>query len=340
VSTESLSPEERERTEAAAIWWLRLQKDESAVFSAEFRDWVALPENEREFQALELAAETLDKFGTSPSIAEMRRSARAWFHNEDASQSRSSWSSWSALTPAYAMAAAALLVAVAGGAYWFVSQPISYQTAVGERRTVALQDGSRILLDSNSEVDIRYSQTARAVTLAKGRARFDVAHDRARPFAVAAGTETVTAVGTSFDVELRGTKVLVTLVQGRILITDGSDRAIRREQASAPIELSAGQQLVISTDRKPVIAPADFAVTQAWQAGRLIFRGERLADAVEQINRYTDHPIAVDPSAASFPVSGVFNTGDTKSFVSAATDFYPIEAVSDANGAITLRRSP
>lgn len=318
-----------DRTEAAAAWWMRLQKDDAAGFSAEFQMWIADPANEREFRAIELAAGTLDAFGTAPPIAGMRRSARAWF--DEAGQAKGRRLAWRP-----AMAAAVLLVAVAGGAYWFAVRPLSYETAVGERRTVALEDGSRIFLDSSTEVDIRYTQKARALTLTKGRARFDVAHDAARPFSVAAGSETVIAVGTSFDVELRGSKVLVTLIEGRVVIK-GAARPVGR---SAPIKLAAGQQLAVAVNREPVIAPVDVAVTQAWEAGHLVFRGERLADAVEQINRYTDRPIAVDPSAASFRVSGVFNTGDTKSFVSAAAEFYPIEAVSGADGRITLRRSP
>lgn len=331
----SASPESRKRTEAAAAWWLRLQKDEAAGFSQEFQEWIADPANEREFQAIELATETLNAFGTTPAIADMRRSARNWFQKAG----KSHWFGWK---PAYAMAAAALALAFVGGSYylWSVDRSLSYETAVGERRVVALQDGSRILLDSSSEVGVRYSKTARAVTLTRGRARFDVAHDTARPFSVVAAAETVIAVGTSFDVELRGAKVLVTLIQGRVLVKDASGLVLRDEQVSAPVKLVAGQQLVVSADRKPVVAPADFTVTQSWEAGHLVFRGEPLADAVEQINRYTDRPIIVDPSAASFRVSGVFHTGDTKSFLSAATEFYPLETAADANGRITLRRRP
>ena len=324
-------PGERERTQVAAAWWLRLQEDEAAGFSAAFREWIADSANEREFQAIELAAETLRQSGMSAPITAMRRSAREWFADKGRSR-RFSRKMVSAL-------AAALLLSLGGGAYylWSAARPLSYRTAVGERRAVALGDGSRILLDSDSEVDVRYSKAARAIVLARGRARFDVAHDVARPFSVAAGAETVVAVGTSFDVELRGSEVLVTLIHGRVLIKGAPAGAPR---PPAPVRLSAGQQLVASAGLRPVVAPADFAVTQAWENGHLVFRGERLADAVAQINRYTDHPIAVDPSAASFRVSGVFNTGDTKSFISAATEFFPIEAVADADGTITLRRSP
>ncbi len=332
MNLESPLPEDKEAE--AAAWWLRLQKDELAGFSAEFQEWIAIPANEREFEAVALAMETLDEFGTSPAIDEMRQSARNWFRDGGVVR-RFNWK------VAYALAAA-LLISIGISAYylWSAGQPISYQAAVGQLRAVALKDGSRILLDSNSEVEVRYSKAARATVLMRGRARFDAAHDTARPFSVTAGAETVVAVGTSFDVELRGSKVLVTLIRGHVLIKNSSDRAVRHAETGAPIELSAGHQVMISADRAAAIGPVDVAVTQAWEAGHLVFRGERLADAVEQINRYRDRSIIVDPSAASFRVSGVFKVADTRSFLSAATEFYPIEAVADANGTITLRRIP
>lgn len=318
----------------AAAWWMRLQKDESVGFSIEFQEWIANPANDRKFRAITRATEALDAFETSPSIVAMDRSAYAWFENRDASR-QPVWK------VTYAMAAAALLISIGIGTYYLLlARPTSYQTAIGERQTFALEDGSHVLLDSNSEVDVHYSKSTRAVTLTKGRARFDVAHDTARPFTVAAGAETVIAVGTAFDVELRDSKVLVTLIQGRVLIRGAPDDAEYRGESDAPIRLNAGQQLVATTDHKPTIAPVDLSVAQAWEAGHLVFRKERLADAAEQINRYVDHPIIVDPSAASFRISGVFNAGDTKSFVGAATELYPVEAVSDADGTITLRRDP
>lgn len=330
-----MSPKDQERIEAAVAWWTRLQKDESAFFSVEFQEWIAIPANEREFQAVEFAARLPRDFITSPSIARMYHAARKRFERGENPGYRLSW------RMAWAAVVAIVLLAVAAGGYLhFAGQPRSYQTAVGERRAVALEDGSRILLDSNSEVDVRYSRESRAVVLMRGRARFDVAHNTARPFSVAAGGETVIAVGTAFDVEIRGSKVLVTLIQGRVLIEGVPDNANHNTQPGAPLRLSAGQQLVVSAGRKPAITPADFSVTQAWETGHLVFRGERLADAVQQINRYTDHPIIVDPSAASYRVIGVFNTGDTNAFISAETELYPIEAVSDANGAIKLQRLP
>jgi transmembrane sensor len=332
---EKLAPENQQRLETAACWWDRLQKDPSVELTSEFLEWIAEPINARAFRAVEGTMSTLDEFGTTPNILNMRRSALTQLRNAGAIRSLPKWST-------YVAAAAVVLLTFGGGLSYYLhaDRPLSYQTDVGERRVIALPDGSRISLDSDSEVDIRYSKAARAITLGRGRARFDVAHDVARPFTVTAGAETVVAVGTSFDVERRGSEVLVTLIQGRVLVKQTRSDIVANltEPPRQLVRVSVGEQLVAFGDQRPTVAVANLDVTQAWEVGHLIFRGELLGDAVQQVNRYTDHPIVVDPSVASIRISGVFNTGDIGSFVSAITGYFPVDATTDANNTITLQR--
>jgi transmembrane sensor len=322
-------PEDQERMERAAAWWTRLQRNPSEEISNEFQRWISDPLNSRALQAVESTMSALREFGTAPVILDMRRSALEQLETAHASLKRFK-------KIAYATAAAVLFFMAADGAYYYQleSRSQSYQTRFNERHTVALPDGSRVSLDSNSEVDVRYSKTARTIILTRGRARFDDVHDVARPFSVTAGSETVVAVGTSFDVELRGQKVLVTLIEGRVRVIHPSDSAVAQ---NSPTQLSVGQQMVAAVDSVPTVAPANLHVTQAWQDGHIILRGEPLADAIDQINRYTDHPIVVEPSAGSIRVSGVFKAGDIDSFVNAITGYFPVEAVTSTDGSVTLR---
>src|SRR3546814_4203377 len=78
--------------------------------------------------------------------------------------------------------------------------PQRYATAIGQQHDVALEDGSRVRLDTNSALVVRYSRKHRDVVLERGRAQFDVAHAPQRPFTVHAGPGTVRAVGTQFQV--------------------------------------------------------------------------------------------------------------------------------------------
>ncbi|MDE2184550.1 MAG: FecR domain-containing protein [Alphaproteobacteria bacterium] len=332
---DNLPPEDQERLEVAALWWQRLQKDPSIEMSDDFLLWIAEPVNCRAFKAVESTMSALSDFGATPNILDMRRTALTRLRNAGVKR-------WMPRVLLARVAAVILVVAVGGGVVWYVRSqaPDSYTTEVGERRVVALVDGSRISLDSDSEVNVRYTDAARAVVLNRGRARFDVAHDVKRPFTVTAGTKTVVAVGTSFDVERLGSTVLVTLIQGHVLIKDAAAPLPTPTQPRPKRTLSmvAGQQLVAAVDGKPVISRTDLSDATAWESGHLVFRGETLAEAVERVNRYTDHPIMVDPSAASIRISGVFNAGDIGSFVSAITGYFPVEATTDANETITLQK--
>lgn len=331
---ENLAPENQRRLEEAAAWWDRLQKEPAIELSADFLEWVADPVNSRALKAVESTMTALDDFGATPNILDMRRAALTRLRNAGTKR-------WFPRNWAYAAAAAVVLVLVGSGAVYYsqINRPLSYRTDVGERRVVALPDGSRISLDSNSLVDVRYSASARAIVLEKGRARFDVAHDTTRPFTVTAGNETVVAVGTSFDVERRGSAVFVTLIQGHVFIKHATETVTSGPIVSKPpVSLSAGEQMVAVRDEAPKIVTADLEVSQAWEVGHLVFRGETLADAVDQVNRYTDRPIIVDPSAASIRISGVFNTGDIGSFVNAITGYFPVEATTDGNNTITLQK--
>jgi len=334
---ENLPAQDQERLEIAAAWWKRLQKDPAIELSTEFLGWIADPVNCRAFKAVENTMAALDDFGAAPNILDMRRSALTHLRNAD-------FKRWLTARAVTRIAAVLLVVAVlgSGALYVYIQQPDSYATEIGERRVVALPDGSRISLDSESEVDVRYSKAARTIVLNKGRARFDVAHDVTRPFTVTAGTKTVVAVGTSFNVERLGSTVLVTLIQGHVLIKDAAAPGQPvASQALAPVRtvsLVAGQEMVAAPDIKATVSTADLTDATAWEAGHLVFRGETLGEAVERVNRYTDHPIAVDPSAASIRISGVFNAGDVGSFVSAITGYFPVQATTDSNDTITLQK--
>jgi transmembrane sensor len=245
-----------------------------------------------------------------------------------------------------AIAAGLVLCVLAGAGLWqYMQFPTEYHTGVGQRLVVSLDDGSRISLDSDTAVSVRYTKNARRLILEQGRARFDVAHDIMRPFTVTAGKETVVAVGTSFDVERLGEKILVTLIEGRVVVKSAApsgDSNVVRTSARTPkaLTLHSGQLLVASGDAKPSIRPADLPVATAWETGRLILNNEPLGEAVERVNRYTDKPLLVDPTIAQLRVSGVFNAGDIATFVDAVTTLFPVQAsVNDANQTVLQKRS-
>lgn len=331
---ENLPPDEQARIEIAVSWRQRLRQNPVLELSSEYLEWISDPANCRVLSAVEEALDALDDVASAPEILDLRQDAL--------NLARRGLPRRKTTISTAARFAAALLVTIGIGGgmlHFYVQTSTSYETGVGERRVVALSDGSRISMDSDSEVHVRYSVDARAVVLDRGRARFDVAHDVKRPFSVKAGTETVIAVGTSFNVERLGSTVLVTLIQGHVVIKNSAPVAAAPHQpVRQAVSLMAGQELVAAANTKPAVQRANLQVANAWEAGRLVFEDESLSEAVERVNRYTDKPISVDPSVASIRINGVFNAGDVGSFVSAVTSYFPVQASTDADNNIVLQR--
>ena len=203
---------------------------------------------------------------------------------------------------AVAMSAAVLLA----GFLW-LAVPTSawppwadYRTSVGERRDVVLADGSRVSLDGSTALTLKYSDAERVIGLERGRAYFQVAPNRNRPFIVRVGHEEVRAIGTAFDVNLSGNNVVVAVSEGHVKVRHGS--------AGQPEhDLLAGQQLRIGEEALTFdrVAPQD---VDAWRAGRLVFQNAPLDEVLGSIQRYRDGRMYVsDRALGSRRFTGVFN---------------------------------
>lgn len=198
----------------------------------------------------------------------------------------------------WALASAAVLVLGVGLALaWHGQWGADYRTGVGERRVVALADGSRISLDAESAVDVEISAQARRITLRKGEAVFDVAHDPARPFTVQAGEVRATALGTVYAVSREGSAVDVIVKRGRVAVSDASDR----------VELVAGEAVGQQAGRLGSKHGLDVDSALAWQQGRLVFEQAPLAQVLKALERYRPGWLVIgDEQLRGLKVSGTF----------------------------------
>jgi transmembrane sensor len=197
------------------------------------------------------------------------------------------------------------------------------ETAVGERRTVTLPDGSSVELNTSSQVAVRYSPNARVVQLMRGEAHFTVASNPRRPFSVHAAERVVTAVGTAFTVQLRRDAVEVIVAEGRVSLAESqathAGAASAEPVASLPA-LEAGQSALWLKGSREVeaLAPEQLERKLAWRQGMLAFAGEPLGQALEEIGRYTDVVIEVtDPSLRELPVAGRLRLDDVENMLQA-----------------------
>jgi transmembrane sensor len=204
-----------------------------------------------------------------------------------------------------------------------------YASAVGEVRRIPLEDGSTLMLNTDSRARVRFSRAAREVRLLQGEALFEVAHDAHRPFIVQSADWEVRALGTVFGVRLRGTQVDVTVSQGVVEL--GKSGAA----GEAPRRISAREHSLLAPAQPIQVQQLPEAALErrfAWLNGMVAFSGETLADAVTEINRHNRRQIVIDDAAlAQQPVVGAFRATDIAAFAAAAAAALGAQAVSEGD---------
>jgi len=207
------------------------------------------------------------------------------------------------------LAAAVLLLVLASLAIvWNTSfRTPTYTTNVGELRTITLEDGSVVTLNADSRMAVSYTRTKRLIELTEGQALFRVAKDAVRPFVVQSSDTKVTAVGTQFDVNRKGSGTVVTVLDGRVSVTGPAPESAPSSRPTGPMLVSAGEQAIVtpaqaSKHREP--HPANVA---AWTTGLLVFDSEPLGEVARAFNRQNAKQLIIDdPELRELRVSGVF----------------------------------
>jgi transmembrane sensor len=297
------------RAEAAA-WIAKLHGPErSAELEADFKAWLrADPQHAKAFENI---TDVWDSLGSVNVGGLPRLAASDDFHN------RYKWPR---------LAAAAACVAVAGGALWLLHGK-SYETRVGEQRVVSLEDGTRVSLNSSTQIEVDYGQTERQVRLDRGEAFFEVVAEPSRPFVVLAGDRRVRALGTSFVVRYEADRLAVTLLEGKV--------AVEGEQGEGSV-LAPGQRFMLARRAAPTIDAAAIESAVAWRRGEVILDDTPLGEAVAEMNRYERVQIVLDDSKSKdFSVSGIYKTGDGRGFARAVALAYGLEVI-ERDGAIHL----
>jgi transmembrane sensor len=353
----------KEHISAEAVeWFLRLQKsDRSGADGEAFSEWLLRsPAHVEEYLALAQtwAGMTLPnegEFSTDSLIEAARRPdpdniVRLGNYNTSIVRSRSfrhrrARAVWVAV-------AAAIIV---GAGVWLIGGPLrlglEVRTAVGEQRSITLDDGSVVFLNTDTDIRARLTAAERRIELIRGEARFQVAKDRNRPFLVSTSDATVKAVGTVFNVRATAADTEVAVMEGivevssrpkTLSILSASDSAqpppAKHVQNDAPhIRLSAGERAAITPDTIQPNAGPSIERASAWLERRLVFRGEALSDVVAEFNRYRVQPLVLDDSQlAQIRISGVFDSGDPESLIAYLTSFETVKVERLGDGTLRL----
>lgn len=191
-------------------------------------------------------------------------------------------------------------------------EPEVYFSQLGEQRTLTLDDGTRITLNTNSRVDIRYTEDVRLARLVRGEAFFEVARDEARPFRVDTPSGDVEVLGTVFAVELKDSAVEVAVTEGRVSLASEDTSEQPAEYLTSGMVGYADQSNVI-TETIGLEAVEDRLL---WRTGRLKFSDMALQEVAAEFNRYSRVQLVIeDEKSASMRIGGTFAADNVEGFL-------------------------
>jgi transmembrane sensor len=226
-----------------------------------------------------------------------------------------------------AVLAAAATFAIAVVATLFYLHNDGIATGVGELRAVTLDDGTRVQLNTNTRIVVRYDKAARRVRLERGEALFEVAAHRGWPFVVVADGREITALGTQFVVRRDEHDLAIILVDGKVAVTSTEGRSN---------ELVPGERVTFTHAASPKIDRPTLARVTAWQHGQVAFDNTSLADAAAEMNRYSHQRVVIEDAAiAAIRISGIFQAGNLSNFSQALAAAYHVQARTEGD-VITL----
>ncbi|MGJ7486518.1 FecR family protein [Variovorax sp. LT2P21] len=231
---------------------------------------------------------------------------------------------------------ALVLAAVCAGVLWFdpAYKTETVATAIGERATWEMPDGSSVTLNTASRITVSMHLRSRRVTLEQGEALFDVAHAplRAleRAFVVRAHRTTVHDIGTVFNVRNRATGADVSVLQGRVRVE--TDDGLSRE-------LTAGQSLATRDGR--FASDADVAAARPgaaeWRNGRLVLDGVPLREVVDEIQRYRQPPIDLRGGPiGDIRMSGQFDLDRLDQLIDLLPSLTPVDVLRRPDGSVRI----
>ena len=328
----------------AREWLIRLDGDAplAAHETAALREWLGRSRAHRaELQRLS-AFWNRANILTELAVPLQRQDAR-----------RSSGTSWRLGVGARSVAAAAVVcIGIVFAALCLkptVARNGLYATAIGQQQTLSLADGSSIQINTDSQVQVDYSDPLRKIRLLRGEAFFTVAPNPRRPFEVFAASGVVKAVGTAFAVSLQGAELNVTVSKGLVDVAtnDARGESTGAGSAQAPsrthplASLKAGQTATfgqtLAVEAHEISAP-ELRRRLSWHEGYLVYSGQPLDEVVAEVNRYSPITLEIaDPKLKTLAIGGRFKVGDLEAVCDALQSNFGIRIARVDDRHIQLR---
>lgn len=306
----------KDPVEEASLWIAKLDRGLTVDEKASLKQWLDSDEKHAElfFELVKL----WDKMESLSQLSDL-------FPHKPEKQKKSAFAPW-------AMAASVFVATLVSVGVWQftgknaspqIAQVVqfknSYQTKVGEQTTIVLQDDTKVELNTNSRVQVTYTDKQRLFELQQGEMHVTVAHNTSQPLSVYAGDKVIQAVGTAFNVEIVDDAVELIVTDGKVLVADVDERLAKPltltevRLPSQSLAVEKGQKAQLEQGRNSLVQEENLKVEVdlAWQQGSLIFRGETLEQAMREVARYTKFEFQFgDDSIKNVQVAGLFKTTD------------------------------
>ena len=304
----------RLRRENAAYWLVRLQADDLDEHEYEkFKTWLTSnEENTTEFAAVTHLWNGMDDIESADRIEHLAFATNERKWEQPSSRRRIGTG----------MVAGLALLCLLPIGFTLLSrdssQPLTYSTATGESRTVLLEDGSVVHLNTRTTLRWQFDEGIRRVDLMVGEALFDVTPEADRPFVVHAGAGMIRVLGTRFNVHRKnGSDVVVTVLEGRVEVADVD---VHISEPNWQRSLTANQAVQyrdagLASEVTETVA----AESVSWRDGVMIIEDRTLVEIVAELNRYSERRIVIlDPSLSDVRAGGIVSVRDIR----AALEFF------------------
>lgn len=233
----------------------------------------------------------------------------------------------------------ALLIGAAPLTWWAWRAPLwrggaDYLTAVGERREVLLEDGSEVVLNTDTALDVRFDSQQRLLGLSRGEIYISTAADRytpARPFHVQTEQGLLLALGTAFSVRQQGEHTVLAVYEGAVQVRPGG-----HEVTPGSNVIAAGQQVRFDRQR---IADVELVnqSSLAWQHGLLVADAMPLQQWTQELMRYNHEILEYDPALRTLKVSGTYPLDDLALALAMLAQTYAVRPVRDGQRVLIRR---
>jgi len=191
------------------------------------------------------------------------------------------------------------------------------RTAIGEQKNLQLADGTQLLLNTDSAVDITFSPIERRVMLLNGELLINTADDSsARPFIVETPQGSAVSLGSRFCVRIDRSRSQVSVLEGRVQITP--------QWLQQSNTLKAGERQRFKLNAFDTAETFD-RNSLAWDKGMLLANNLRLDDLLNELSRYRRGVLRCHPDVAALRVSGAFSLRDTDASLRLLSDTLPLK---------------